>query len=47
MMEFIDKWDGELPKVASDAGALFDVGSFLGTTDVTNAETAGPAEDSE
>lgn len=41
MMEFIDKWDGELPKVASDAG------SFLGTTDVTNAETAGPAEDSE
>lgn len=47
MMEFIDKWDGELPKVASDAGALFDVGSFLGTTDVTNAETAGSAEDSE
>ena len=47
MMEFIDKWDGELPKVASDAGALFDVGSFLGTTDVTYAETAGPAEDSE
>lgn len=47
MMEFIDKWDGELPKVASDAGALFDVGSFLGTKDVTNAETAGPAEDSE
>ena len=45
--QFIDKWDGELPKVASDAGALFDVGSFLGTTDVTNAETAGPAEDSE
>ena len=47
MMEFSDKWDGELPKVASDAGALFDVGSFLGTTDVTNAETAGSAEDSE
>ena len=47
MMEFIDKWDGELPKVASDAGALFDVGSFLGTTDVTNAETAVTAEDSE
>ncbi|MCI7805272.1 MAG: prohibitin family protein [Oscillospiraceae bacterium] len=30
MMEFIDKWNGELPKVASDAGALFDVSSYIG-----------------
>lgn len=30
MMEFIDKWDGELPKVSSDAGALFDVSSYIG-----------------
>lgn len=47
MMEFIDKWDGELPKVASDAGALFDVGSFLGTTDDENKNTTNPADDSE
>lgn len=33
MMEFIDKWNGELPKVASDAGALFDVGSYIGDID--------------
>ena len=32
MMEFIDKWNGELPKVASDAGALFDVSSYIGAT---------------
>ncbi|MGN1481216.1 prohibitin family protein [Porcipelethomonas sp.] len=32
MMEFIDKWDGELPKVASDAGAMFDVSSYIGAS---------------
>lgn len=46
MMEFIDKWDGELPKVASDAGALFDVGSFLGTTDEPDVNAVSPADDS-
>ncbi len=30
MMEFIDKWNGELPAVVSDAGALFDVSSYIG-----------------
>lgn len=30
MMEFVNKWNGELPKVASDAGALFDVSSYMG-----------------
>lgn len=30
MMEFINKWNGELPKVASDTGALFDVSSYMG-----------------
>lgn len=30
MMEFIDKWDGQLPKVASDTGAMFDVGAYIG-----------------
>lgn len=30
MMEFIDKWNGELPKVASDTGALFDVSAYIG-----------------
>lgn len=39
MMEFIDKWDGELPKVASDAGALFDVSDYIG--DVPVATDAG------
>lgn len=29
MMEFVDKWNGELPKVSSDAGALFDVSSYV------------------
>ncbi len=29
IMEFIEKWDGELPKVASDAGTLFDISSYI------------------
>lgn len=32
MMEFIDKWNGELPKVASDTGALFDVSAYIGAS---------------
>ncbi|MGN0621630.1 MAG: prohibitin family protein [Porcipelethomonas sp.] len=30
MMEFIDKWNGELPKVVSDTSSLFDVSSYIG-----------------
>lgn len=44
-MEFIDKWDGKLPSVVSDAGTMFDVGSLLGideskTDKDTNAKSA-------
>ncbi|NLZ45072.1 MAG: prohibitin family protein [Clostridiales bacterium] len=37
MMEFIDKWDGQLPKVVSDAATMFDVGALLG---IDSADTA-------
>lgn len=36
IMEFIDKWNGELPKVASDAGALFDISSYIDAETPTN-----------
>lgn len=47
MMEFIDKWNGELPKVASDAGALFDVSSYIGDNIDETPETTEAAADGE
>lgn len=48
MMEFIDKWNGELPKVASDAGALFDVSSYIGDNiEEVQPETTEPASNGE
>lgn len=48
MMEFIDKWNGELPKVASDAGALFDVSSYIGDNiEDIQPETTEPASNGE
>jgi regulator of protease activity HflC (stomatin/prohibitin superfamily) len=47
MMEFIDKWNGELPKVASDAGALFDVSSYIVDDIDETPETTEVAADGE
>lgn len=40
MMEFIDKWDGQLPKVASDTGAMFDVGAYIGTAGDSSSDNS-------
>ena len=29
MMEFVEKWDGKMPSVISDAQSMFDVGSYI------------------
>ncbi len=35
MMEFVDKWDGKMPSVASGASAMFDVSSYIGDIEKT------------
>ncbi len=30
MMEFVDKWDGKMPSVASGSSAMFDISSYIG-----------------
>ncbi len=40
MMEFIDKWDGQLPKVASDTGAMFDVGAYIGAAGDSSSDNS-------
>lgn len=49
LMEFIDKWNGELPKVASDAGALFDVSSYVddGLKETTSSDVGNAEEKAE
>ncbi len=48
MMEFIEKWNGELPKVASDANAMFDVSSYIGgTKDTGNTGNTSDAQDTQ
>ena len=39
MMEFIDKWNGELPKVSSDSGTMLDVSAILENSEQTSAQT--------
>lgn len=38
MMEFVDRWDGKMPSIASGASAMFDVSSYIGEI-ADNAET--------
>lgn len=50
MMEFIDKWNGELPQVVSDTGTIFDVSSYIGvrgsvTAAGSNAEASTEANE--
>ncbi len=47
MMQFIDKWNGELPKVASDAGALFDVSEYIGDSVAEETQAAENNADSD
>ncbi|MGN0613105.1 MAG: prohibitin family protein [Porcipelethomonas sp.] len=39
MMEFVEKWDGKMPSVVSDAGAMFDVSSYISGTEENTQET--------
>lgn len=41
MMEFVDKWDGELPEVVSDTSSIFDVSSYIGEVEETQQSTDG------
>ena len=40
MMEFINKWNGELPKVTSDSGMMFDVSSYIGASAGNKTDSA-------
>lgn len=35
MMEFVDKWDGKMPSVASGSSPMFDISSYIGDVEKT------------
>lgn len=45
MMEFINKWNGELPKVTSDSGMMFDVSSYIGASAGNKTDSAQKTEE--
>lgn len=41
MMEFVEKWDGKMPSVMSDAQSMFDIGSYIKDVSDSTQETQG------
>lgn len=39
MMEFVEKWDGKMPSVMSDAQSMFDIGSYIKDVSDSTQET--------
>lgn len=39
MMEFVEKWDGKMPSVMSDAQSMFDIGSYIKDISDSTQET--------
>lgn len=41
MMEFVDKWDGKMPSVASGSSAMFDISSYIGDVEKSTENNTG------